>query len=46
MKQCSYVQKIKEYAKSKESKNPCRIKENDFTKVLKSVFVKCENKKE
>ena len=26
-------------------KNPCRIKEKVFVKVLKSVFVKCKNKK-
>ena len=38
-------QKAKEYAKSKYSKNPCGIKENDFTKVLKSICVKYENEK-
>jgi len=36
----------KEYAESKDSKNPCRIKETKNANVLKSVFVKCKNKKE
>jgi hypothetical protein len=39
-------QKAKEYAESKESNNPCRIKETKIANVLKSICGKCKNKKE